>query len=61
MQNIEMQVDDDMLTLTIDLSERHGSSSSGKSIIVASTEGNVTVPDHPDIKLGVNVYTPSNY
>lgn len=33
-----------------------GKSSSGKSIIIGSTEGNVSVPDKEDIKIGGNVY-----
>ena len=33
-----------------------GVSSSGKSIIIGSTEGNVSIPEKEDIKIGVNVY-----
>ena len=55
MKNIEMKVDDDFLTITIDLSKEYGKSSSGKSIIIASTEGNQSVPG-TDCKIGLNVY-----
>ena len=55
MKNVEMQVNDNILTITVDLSKQFGKSSSGKSIIVASTEGNKPVPDS-DYKIGLNVY-----
>ena len=56
MKNIEVQVQDHILTLKVDLTKTHGPSSSGKTIIVASSEGNQSVPEHPDIKFGLNVY-----
>jgi hypothetical protein len=36
--------------------ERFGPSSSGKTIIIASSEGNQSVPDRDGIKIGLNVY-----
>ncbi len=57
MKNCDMKVDGDKLTITINLKERLGKSASGKSTIVATTEGNVSVPGFEDIKLGVNCYT----
>ena len=57
MKNIEMQVNGDVLIVTIDLSQRHGKSGSGKNEIVASTEGNQSIPGRDAIKIGVNVYT----
>lgn len=56
MKNIEMKVKGNKLTIEIDLSKEFGQSSSGKSTIVASSGGNVSVPDHEDIKIGINVY-----
>ena len=56
MKNCEMIVTGDKLTIEVDLSKDFGKSSSGKSIIIASTEGNISVPDHEEIKIGVNVY-----
>jgi len=50
-----MQVTDNILTITVDLSKQYGKSSSGKSTIVASTEGNRDVPE-TDLKIGLNVY-----
>ncbi len=55
MKNVEMKVTGDILTITVDLSKQFGKSSSGKSIIVASTEGNQSVPD-TDVKIGLNIY-----
>ena len=55
MKNVEMRVNGDILTITVDLSKSYGKSSSGKSIIVASTEGNHDVPE-TDFKIGLNVY-----
>ena len=55
MKNIEMSVEDNILTIKVDLSKDYGPSSSGKTIIVASTEGNVSIPDREE-KLGLNVY-----
>ncbi|WP_434132710.1 hypothetical protein KIAC18_000257 [Sporomusa sphaeroides] len=55
MKNVDMKVDGDILTITVDLSKQYGKSGSGKSIIVASTEGNHDVPE-TDFKIGLNVY-----
>ena len=44
-----------MLTIRVDLSKEFGPSSTGKTIIIASTEGNVTIPDRQE-KIGLNVY-----
>jgi len=59
MKNINMNVSQNVLTVTIDLSEDHGPSKSGKTIMIASTEGNVDVTGHDlphSIKLGINCY-----
>ena len=55
MKNVEMTVDGNILTITVDLTKEFGPSSSGKTIIIASTEGNVSVLDR-DAKVGLNVY-----
>jgi hypothetical protein len=57
MLNIDAKVDGTVLTLTVNLDEQHGRSSSGKSIIIASSQGNQSVPGHEEIKFGLNVYT----
>ncbi len=55
MKNVEMKVEGNILTLKIDLSKEFGPSASGKTTIIASTEGNISVPDR-DEKVGLNVY-----
>ncbi len=55
MKNVTMTVNKNILTITVDLNQEFGPSNSGKTIIVASTEGNKSVPD-TDIKFGLNVY-----
>jgi hypothetical protein len=57
-KNIETRVQGDKLVITVDLSKNYGLSSSGKSLIIATSEGNVPVPGREDIKIGVNVYRP---
>ncbi len=55
MKNVEMKVEGTTLTIKVDLSKDFGPSSSGKNIIIASTEGNVSVPNR-DEKIGLNIY-----
>ncbi len=55
MKNVQMAVDGNILTIRVDLSKEFGPSASGKTIIIASTEGNVSVPDREE-KVGLNVY-----
>lgn len=56
MKNIELIVEGTILTVKVDLSKEFGPSSSGKTIIIATTEGNVSIPGAEDKKIGVNVY-----
>jgi hypothetical protein len=44
MKNVEMSVNGNILTITVDLTKEFGPSSSGKTIIIASTEGNYRLP-----------------
>ena len=55
MKNVEMAVQGETLIIKVDLSKDFGPSKSGKTIIVASTEGNVSVPER-DEKIGLNIY-----
>jgi len=55
-KNVEMEVVDNILTIKVDLTREFGPSSSGKTIIIATTEGNVTIPSQEDKKVGLNVY-----
>ena len=54
-ENIQIEVKEKTLTITIDLAHRGKPSSSGKSIIVASTGGNQAIPG-TDVILGLNAY-----
>ena len=56
MKNVEMKVDGDILTIKVDLTKEFGPSASGKTIIIASTEGNISIPDKDEIKIGLNIY-----
>jgi len=55
MKNVEMAVEGNILIIKVDLTKDFGPSSSKKNIIIASTEGNVSVPDRQE-KVGLNVY-----
>ena len=55
MKNVELSVEGTMLTIKVDLSKDFGPSSSGKTTIIASTEGNVSLPDREE-KIGLNIY-----
>ena len=48
-------VEGNALTIKVDPSKEFGPSSSGKTIIIASTEGSASVPDREE-KIGLNVY-----
>ncbi len=52
--NYEVKIDGTVATITVDLSKNLGPSASGKSIIIASSKGNVEI--EPGIMLGLNVY-----
>lgn len=56
MKNIEMTIEHGKLLITVDLTKELGPSASGKSMILATTAGNVDVPGTADIKIGLNVY-----
>ncbi len=55
MKNVEFSVNGDTLTITVDLTKEFGPSSSGKTIIVASTEGNFPLPGRTEVA-GLTVY-----
>jgi len=59
MKNVDIDIDSkkQILTIKIDLSEDFGDSKSGKSIIVATTGGNVSLGgEFKDVMIGLNVY-----
>lgn len=58
MSNVDLKVTGKKLTITIDLAAKGVTSASGKSTVIASTRGNITVPGADGVKLGVNCYKP---
>lgn len=58
MKNLEMTVKGSVLTIVVDLSKSQGASKSGKSAIIATTAGNVSVPGADNVKIGLNIYKP---
>lgn len=55
MKNVELKVEGNILTIKVDMTKDFGPSSSGKTIIIASTEGNVSLPEREE-KIGLNIY-----
>jgi hypothetical protein len=56
MKNVEMKVEGNILTIQVDLKKEFGPSASGKTIIIASTEGNIPIPGNDEVKIGLNIY-----
>jgi hypothetical protein len=56
MKNVEMKLENNVLTIKVDLTKEFGPSASGKTIIIASTEGNISIPEKEDVKIGLNIY-----
>lgn len=55
-KNVDIEQDGNRLILTIDLSQNHGPSKSGKTILVSSTGGNVPVTPDGKTFVSVNVF-----
>ncbi len=55
MKNVELSVNGNILTIKVNLTKEFGPSSSGKTIIIASTEGNFSLPGRTEV-VGLNVY-----
>ena len=56
MDNVQIEVNDNKAVITIDLTKDFGPSKSGKTIVVATTRGNVPIPGSDTIKIGINCY-----
>ncbi len=56
MKNVTMKVEGSKLVIEVDLSQDLGPSKSGKTVLIATTEGNASCPDREDVKVGLNVY-----
>jgi hypothetical protein len=59
MKNVKMTVKGNKLIIEVDIDKEFGASKSGKSLIVATTEGNTSAPDC-EVKVGLNVYKSIN-
>lgn len=57
MINIKQEIKGETLVITVNLTERHGPSKSGKTVVIASTQGNQKLPaPHQEVSFGLNVY-----
>ena len=58
MKNVKATVNRQILTIEVDLTRTFGLSKSGKTVIIASTEGNIKVEreDGKEVFVGLNVY-----
>ncbi len=55
-KNVTMRIEGKKLIIEVELDQDFGPSKSGKTRIIASTEGNISAPGDEDIKIGLNVY-----
>jgi hypothetical protein len=58
MKNVTLSQSGDILSITIDLSQDHGTSKSGKTYIIATTQGNKKINPDSNIVIGLNCYKP---
>lgn len=57
MKNVETKIEGTKLTVTMDLTKDFGRSASGKTTIIASTEGNQKIATpNGEVTLGLNLY-----
>lgn len=56
MKNVKTEVKGKILTITVDLSQSQGDSKSGKTEIIATTGGNVTIDGTGGVVMGLNIY-----
>jgi hypothetical protein len=57
-ENVKLEVKGNELVIRVALNETFGTSGSGKSEIIASTGGNISLPGREEVKIGLNVYRP---
>ncbi len=58
MKNIKTSVKDNVLTIRVKLDAKTSKSASGKSLIIASTQGNKPVDGADGVIMGLNIYRP---
>ena len=57
MKNIAISIKEDKMLIEVDLTENFGKSKSGKSTIIASSEGNQSITHNGEvIYVGLNIY-----
>lgn len=57
MKNMKCEIQGKNLVITVDLTQKLGKSKSGKTDLVATSEGNISVAGAPEgFKLGLNAY-----
>ncbi|MBN2088346.1 hypothetical protein JW964_01980 [candidate division KSB1 bacterium] len=56
MDNVLIEVKDNKAIITIDLTKDFGASKSGKTIVIATTRGNVPIPGAESFRIGLNCY-----
>lgn len=56
MENLDIKVKGNVMTITVDLSKKLRPSASGKSMIIATTGGNQTISG-TEVIAGINIYT----
>jgi len=55
-KNVSMRMEGKKLIIEVEMDQDFGPSKSGKTRIIASTEGNISVPGDEEVKIGLNVY-----
>jgi hypothetical protein len=60
MRNVKLSVQGSILTIEVDLAKDLGPSSTGKTILVASTKGLTDVPGVDGVMVGLNVVRPKS-
>jgi hypothetical protein len=55
-RNVSIEIQGSKLVITCDLAKDFGPSKSGKTVIIASTDGNMALPGDEKVRLGLNLY-----
>ena len=57
MENVKFEKKGNVLHIEVDLTKNSGPSASGKSIVIASSKGNVIIDPEKKVYMGLNVYS----
>jgi hypothetical protein len=55
-ENIKTRIEGKKLIIEVDLSVKGELSKSEKSMVLATTKGNIDLPGAPGVKIGLNIY-----